>query len=425
LGILNRIVSSIEVLTAEEPVGLGLHAQSGSSTLSNPDPWLREAFGARSTASGKAVTPHSAMQVATVYGCIRVLAESTAQLPLTLMRMTKDGGAEPATDHPLHQVLRSLFNDEVTAQDGVELGMNHLCLRGVAFTQVVRDQLGRPVQLWPLHPDGVHMRRNAVSALVYDYFPPGGGSKETFEKDEVWRTIGLSFDGVTGLSPISYARESIGLALATEEHGARLFVNGAQVSMSLTAPDSLTDEQYERLKEQLQQYQGSRNAHKTLVLENGMKPEKLSMTSVDSQFLESRRFQLEEICRIFRVPPHKVQELARSTFNNIEHLSIDFVNSSLRPWLRRFELTGFRDLLQPSERKRYFLRFDVDSILQGDSQAQANVDSLLIASRVISPNEARRKRGLNPYGGGDKYENPNTTAGQKQPGNTVPDTSKG
>ena len=421
------ILSAIRDAVSSElaPTVLGLNATPETSTLSNPQPWLVDSFGGGPTATGQRVTPESSMRVSAVFGCINVLARSVGQAPLQLMRTTKNGGSEPATDHPLYQVLGSLFNPVMSSQDGLEVGMNHLCLRGYSYYQIVRDQAGRVMQLWPLHPDYVAMRWAEDGSLVYDYYPPGGGT-DTFQQNEIWRTVGMTFNGLQGLSPISFAREAIGLAMATEQHGAKLFANGAQLATAFEMPGKIGQEQYDRLKASIDnRFAGSRNAFKSIILEDGMKVSKLSMTSVDSQFIEARKFQLEEICRIYGVPLHKVQSLDKATFNNIEHLEMDFVNSSLMPWLVRFEKTGFRDLLTPQERKRLFLRFDTDALVRADSQAQANVASVYIACRVLNPNEVRAKLGKDPYPGGEIYENPNTSSGAKQAGNTVPDTSKG
>ncbi len=429
MSLLTRIEDAIDALRGSDAgvtmLGLSsVEAQATDSTLSQPQPWLMDALSASPSAAGKVVTPETAMRVAAVNGCVQVLSQSAGQLPAKLYRRTKQGGAEPATDHPLYPLLLNLWNGEVTAQSGFEMTMNHLCLRGNSYTQIVRSG-GEIVGLFPLLPDFVRMYRDQKGALAYEYSAPGS-EKRIFAADEVWRNIGMSFNGIQGLSPISYARESIGLAMATEEHGAKLFANGAQAATALEHPGKMSAEAQERLKKSFQRdYAGSRNAFKTIVLEEGMKVSKLSMTSVDSQFIEARKFQLEEICRIFRVPPHKIQHLDRATFNNIEHLSMDFVNSSLMPWLVRFEQTVYRDLLLPNERKRLFLRFDVDSLLRGDMQARANYYASGIANTWLSPNEARAGEFRNPRSGGDVFENPNTSAGKEKPGAPVPDPQKG
>lgn len=424
MGILNRIGAAYDTLTASEPVGLGLQAlASDQSALANPTPWLREMFAGGPSASGKVVTPETSMRVAAVYACVRVLSQSIAQLPLKLYRKTANG-AEEATDHPLYGALLNLPNPETTAQDASEMAMNHLCLRGNAYRQIVRAG-GKVTEINSLHPDWIRMDRNPVTGeLRYHYSAPNAETR-IFETGEIWRTIGMSFNGIQGVSPLTYAREAIGLAMATEEHGSKLFVNGAQIATALEAPAALTDEQIVHLKEQMKQFEGSRNAHKTLVLESGMKAQKLSMTSVDSQFIESRRFQLEEICRIWNVPPHKIQELARATFNNIEHLTMDFKNTSLAPYMVRIEQTGYRDLLLPSERKLYFLRHDTSQLDRGDTAALVNLIASGRSNTWLSANEGRRMFNLNDIPNGNTYENPAITTGAEKPGAAIPDPSKG
>ncbi len=426
MTLLSKIGEAYDALTSPEPVGLGLQA-SGALTwpLSSPAPWLYEAFGGRPSASGKIVTPETSMRVAAVYACVSVLSQSVGQLPLILYKRSA-GGADPADQHPLYQRLLNLPNPEMTSQDVLEMGMNHLCLRGRAFHQVVRSE-GQVVEINPLNPDWVRMFRTPGGALAYSFMQPGGPIRE-FGVEQCWRVIGMTHNGVEGVSPLTYARESIGLAMATEEHGAKLFTNGAQLSVTMEVPDVLSDTAYKRLKDSFKdKYSGSANAWTPLILEEGMKANKLSMTNVDSQFIEARRFQLEEICRIYRVPPHKIQEMSRATFNNIEHLTMDFVNSSLVPWLRRYELTINRDLLLPSERKKYFARFDVDSLQRGDMQARANYYASGIANTWLCPDEARAGEGRNkrPDGKGGVFENPNTSTGKEKPGAPVPDTEKG
>ncbi len=422
-----RITAAVEALRRDNgPQTLGLQALGDLSNLSQPQPWLLESLGGRRSAAGRIVTPDSAMRVSAVFACVRVLSQSVAQLPLILYRKTGNG-AEPAVDHPLYSVLRNAFNAEMTSQDGREMGMNHLCLRGNSFSQIQRDSLGRAVGLWPMHPDYVVMQRDdATGELEYRYTPLNG-KPETFARDEVWRTIGMSFNGVQGVSTLTYARESVGSSMAMEEHGAKLFVNGASVGTVLELPGKAGDDQIASLKGQMKSFEGSQNAHRTLVLEDNMKLSagKLGMSNVDSQWIEGRRFGIEDICRFFNVPPHKVQELARATFNNIEHLTMDFKNASLMPYMVRIEQTGWRDLLTDNEKRRYFLRHDTSQLDRGDTPSLVNMIASGIANTWLSPNEGRALLGYNPREDGDKYENPNTSSGATKPNQPVPDSAKG
>jgi HK97 family phage portal protein len=407
-------------------LGLSGITASGDTSLANPAPWLSDAFGAFPGPTGKVVTPDTAMRVSAVYGCVAVLAQSIAQMPFTLYKIGSDGALNPAVDHPLYRILLNLANPEMTAQDEREMTMNHLLLRGNAFRQIVRSA-GEVVEINPMHPDYVRMYRSRTGELSYEYTDPWTGKEQILSADQCWRTIGMSFNGISGVSPITYARNSIGLAMATEEHGSKLFLNGAQIATAFEHPETMSAPAQERFLSSVNKYSGSSNAFKTIILEEGMKVAKLAMTSVDSQFIESRKFQLEEICRFYRVPPHKIQDLARATFNNIEHLSMDFVNSSCMPWSIRIEQTGYRDLLLPNERKKYVIRADADSLQRADMAARANFYSSGISNTWLSPDEARAREYMNkrPDGQGGKFENPNTSVGKEQPGQPIPDPSKG
>lgn len=426
MSLLSRLGAAYDALASSEaPTTLQLKAMTNETTFADPAPWLRS-FGHQTSAAGKTVTPESAMRISVTYGCVSVLARSIAQVSRILMKRTPDG-AVPAVDHPLYPLLLNLPNPEITAQDATEMGMNHLLLRGNAFDQIVRSA-GEVVEINPLHPDHVRIYRDSISgALMYKYTPPWGGERD-FKANEIWRRIGMSFNGVQGVSVLSYAREAMGLSLAVEEHGARLFANGAQVATALETPEKLSEQAYSRLKSSFDEtYGGARNAWKSIILEEGLKVSKLAMTSVDSQFLESRKFQVEEICRFFGVPPHKVQDLSRATFNNIEHLSADFVTSSLMPWFIRYEQSIVRDLLLPNERKKYFVRHDVDQLQPVDRQARANYYASGIANTWLCPDEVRAREGLNkrPDGLGGKFENPNTSTGKEQPGQAIPNPTRG
>jgi HK97 family phage portal protein len=375
-------------------------------------------FGGGSSASGKLITPTTAMRISAAYACVTVLRESVGQLPMVLYRVKSDGSMTPAVDHPLYGLLQHMPNEEMTAQEGHEISMNHLLMRGNAYRQVVR--VGGEVEgIYPLNPDRMRMYRSANGGeLRYEY--NGEDGELDLRAGQVWRTIGMTWNGINGVSPLTYAREAMGLALATEEHGAKLFSNGAQIATAFTHPGEMSEGAQKRFLASIaNKYSGSRNAFKAIVLEEGMKVEKLGLSNVDTQFIESRKFQNEEICRFYRVPPHKIQDLARATFNNIEHLSMDFVNSSLMPWLVRHEQTANRDLLLPNERKKYVIRFDVDSLQRGDMEARANYYASGIANTWLNPNEARKKEFLNPREGGDVYQNPNTTSGTMKPGEPI------
>lgn len=306
--------------------------------------------------AGETVNEKSAMQIATVYACVRLLAESVAGLPLHLYKYTGDAGRdkERATDHPLYKLLYRQPNPEMTSFSYFETLMTHLLLYGNAYSQVIRDGRNNVVSLYPLLPENVEVDRDENGRIYYIYHAytdekPGERDKDIFFRaDEIFHVPGLGFNGLVGFSPIAMMKNSLGTTLAVEKYGSAFFKNGAQPSGVLEHPGVLKNP--EKLRENWSQiYGGPGNAHRVAVLEEGMAYKAISLPPEDSQFLSTRQFGVNEICRIFRVPPHLVQDLEHATFSNIEHQSIDFVVHTLTPWLVRFEQAIVKDLLLPDE----------------------------------------------------------------------------
>lgn len=372
--------------------------------ISTPYEWaeyLRSGAGMKSQ-SGQVVNPETAMRVSAVYACIRVLAETVAQLPLIVYRRLPDGqGKERATDHPLWKLLHDAPNRWQTSFEFREMFMGHLCLRGNAYALKSRAR-GRLRELIPLHPDRVQVKQEDDLRLTFEVSLKDGTVKK-YEQKDIFRLNGLSFNGFTGINPIRYAREAIGLSLATEQHGSLLFKNGAQPIGVLTHPQTLTPEAGKKLKESWQEAHSGDNQFKTALLEEGLAWKPLGMTSEDSQFLETRKFQRNAIASIFRVPPHKIGDLERATFSNIEQQSIEFVTDSLMPYLRRWEQSITRDLVLPVERGEIFVEFLVDGLLRGDSKARGKFYVEMVTNGLLSPNEIREMENRNPYEGGDEF----------------------
>ena len=335
------------------------------------------------TASGKYVTERSAMQMTAVYCCVRILSEAVASLPLQFYRYTDDGGKEKAVDHPLYFLLHDEPNPEMTSFIFRETLMTHLLLWGNAYSQIIRNGKGEVVALYPLMPDRMKVDRDEHGRLYYEYTVYDSddvkGRKGT---DKVGRTVrlqphdvlhipGLGFDGLVGYSPIAMAKNAIGLAIATEEYGSKFFANGAAPSGVLEHPGTIKDPS--KVRESWQAtFGGSGNSNKIAVLEEGMKYTPISISPEQAQFLETRKFQIDEIARIFRVPPHMIGDLEKSSFNNIEQQSLEFVKYTLDPWVSRWEQAMVRALLTPDEKKKYFFKFNVDGLLRGDYQSRMN-----------------------------------------------------
>lgn len=371
-----------------------------NSTLNEPE-WWRQTGLMRPTGSGQSVSVDSALRVSAVYGCVRIISEGISALPLRIYEKTDTG--RQVANHPLNEIFQ-LPNGIQTGFEMREFLASSLLLRGNQYTQKARSNRGAIGELIPLYPQHMNPDKDSSGRLVFDYQEPGAA--RVFSQDEIWRTAGLGSNGVTGLSPIALGRESIGLAMALEEHGATLFKNGTQTDKVFEMPTTLTDESFERLKKQLEQHQGSGNAHKPLILEGGLTTKNIGMNNEDSQFIESRKLQIADIARFYRVPLHMLNELDKATFSNIEHQSIEFVRDTLTPWLVRLEASIYRDLLRPDERQRYFAKHSVNALLRGDIKARYDSYSQGINAGWLSANEVRGWEDLNTVEGLDDYRSP-------------------
>lgn len=357
-------------------------------------------WGYPSTA-GVNVNEYTALRIVAVFAAIRVLAETVAQLPVHLYRNRSDGGKEPVTDHWLCPLLHDSPNPEMTSFEFRETLQAHLASWGNAYCEK-EYQGGRVVALWPLRPDRMEIyRRNRE--LVYLYRRQSGATYE-MPAWKCWHLRGLGFDGVVGYSPIALARESLGLTQAAEQFGASFFGNGALPGMVLVHPKALSEQARKNLRESWSKiHQGAKAGHTPAILEEDMRVEKIGIPPEDSQFLETRGFQVTEIARLFRLPPHMIADLSRSTFSNIEVQGAEFVMYSLLPWLKRWEASINKHLLPESETGRLFVKFNVSGLLRGDAAARSQLYASGIQNGWMSPNDARALEDMNPIEGGGQY----------------------
>lgn len=361
--------------------------------------------------SGKCVNEHSAMQMTAVYSCVRILAEAVAGLPLHLYRYKEDGSKEKALTHPLYLLLHDEPNPEMSSFVFRETLMTHLLLWGNAYAQIIRNGRGEVIALYPLMPDRMAVDREVNGQLYYEYTtsaddaPTVKGSIVRLKPSEVLHIPGLGFDGLVGYSPIAMAKNAIGLAIATEEYGSKFFANGAQPSGVLEHPGTIKDPQ--RVRDSwMSQFGGSANSNKIAVLEEGLKYTPISISPEQAQFLETRKFQINEIARIFRVPPHMVGDLEKSSFSNIEQQSLEFVKYTLEPWLVRWEQSIQRTLFSAEEKKTYFVRFNVEGLLRGDYASRMNGYAVGRQNGWMSANDIRELENLDRIPaeeGGDLY----------------------
>jgi HK97 family phage portal protein len=364
------------------------------------------------TNSGKTVNERTAMQSTAVYACVRILAESIAGLPLHVYRYRSDGGKERISQHPLYYLLHNEPNPEMTSFVFRETLMSHLLLWGNAYAQIVRNGRGQVSALYPLLPNKMDVRRATNGELVYIYYrdaeesllKPKGGYL-TLRKDDVLHIPGLGFDGLIGYSPIAMAKNAIGMSLATEEYGAAFFANGANPGGVLEHPGVIKDIQ--RVKDSWNSaYQGSSNAHRVAVLEEGMKFQAIGIPPEQAQFLETRKFQINEIARIFRVSPHMVGDLEKSSFSNIEQQSLEFVKYTLDPWVVRWEQSLQQSLILTSEKPALFIKFNLDGLLRGDYQSRMTGYATARQNGWMSANDIREMEDMNRIPaeeGGDIY----------------------
>lgn len=363
------------------------------------------------SSAGKNVNERSAMQMTAVYSCVRILAEAVAGLPLHLYRYKEDGGKERAIDNNLYHLLHDEPNKEMSSFIFRETLMTHLLLWGNAYAQIIRNGKGEVVALYPLMPNKMQVDRDENGEFYYIYTRSSDEAK-TMEgvtvcltPRDVLHIPGLGFDGLVGYSPIAMAKNAIGLAIATEEYGAKFFANGAAPSGVLEHPGTIKDPS--RLRENWNStFGGSANSGKVAVLEEGMKYTPISISPEQAQFLETRKFQIDEIARIFRVPPHMVGDLEKSSFSNIEQQSLEFVKYTLDPWVIRWEQSLSRALLNEDEKRKYFFKFNLEGLLRGDYESRMSGYAVARQNGWMSANDIRELENMDKIpaeDGGDLY----------------------
>ncbi len=366
-----------------------------AESLSNPSAAMIEAIlGGEATATGLHVTPDNAMRSTVVFACVRILSETVATLPLILYRRLARG-KERAVDHYLYDKLHDAPNPEMSSFTFRETLTSHVCLWGNAFAELQLDGAGRVAAMWPLSPQ-TRIMRDRNNELVYSTPVPNAGY-QGLPAYRVLHIRGLG-NGIVGLSPIALARQAVGLALATEEYGARYFGNGAQPGIVLKHPGKLDDEPYKRLQASwAAAHQGLSNSHRAAILEEGMGIEKIGIPPEDSQFIESRKFQAIEIARLFRIQPHLIGDLeSGASYASIEQQGLEFVTYTMAPWLGRWEQEISRSLLLERERREFFAEFLVDGLLRGDITARYAAYTSAINTGWMTRNEAREKENMNP-----------------------------
>ena len=353
--------------------------------------------------SGKSVNARTAIQVSAVYACVRVIAETVASLPFSVFEQDKTG-SQKALDHPLFRILHDEPNPEMTSFVWREAMLTHLLLWGNSYSQILRAGRGNIVGLYPLLPDHMEVDRDDKGKLTYTYSTTNGQTVK-LRPEDVLHIPGLGFDGIMGYSPIAIERNAVGLSIAAEEFGGKFFGNGATPSGILTHPNTVKNPKALR-ESWMEAYGGSSNANRVAILEEGMTFTRISMPNNEAQFLETRKFQVEEICRIYRVPPHMIADLEHATFSNIEHQSIDFAVHTIRPWLVRIEQAINRALFSEKEKGRFYCQFNLDGLMRGSYKERMEGYSIARQNGWMSANDIRQLENQNPIpdeDGGNAY----------------------
>lgn len=363
--------------------------------------------------TGLVATPENALKYSAVYAAVRILAESIAMLPLHLYEHM-DKGKRTAREHPLYDLLHDAPNDLQTSFEFREFMMKNLLLWGNAYAEIFADGAGRVLSLWPLRASNMQqITIDENRRRWYYYQEPATETSPGYTRWlpgwKIWHIRGLGEDGLTGYSPIRVARHSIELGMAAEEFGARLFGNDARPGGVLEHPGALSDEAYSRLMESWDdRHLGLSKSHRPAILEEGMKWSQVTIPPEDAQFLQTRTYQVQDIARLFRIPPHMLAELSHATFTNIEHQSLDFVNHSLAPWMVRIEQSIRQNLLTGRDKQRFYAKFNTGALVRGDIESRYNAYATGRTHGFLSADDIRELEDMNPLpdGQGEIYLNP-------------------
>ena len=376
--------------------------------------WFREFGLANKTLSGEHISQIRAMQQSTVMSCVAILSEDVAKLPGHVYRRRTDGGKEIVKRHPLNRILRKP-NDLQTWFEFCEMIIACLLLRGNAYAAIIRNGRGEPLAMIPVNPDWVTLLEAPDGTLFYNiarntqYLRAALSTlPDRVAQEDVFHLRWLSLSGTAGLSRIGLVRETIALGLVQEKHAAALFGNYARPGGVLETDKKIGKIAHARLKEQAQSGFSNENVGKIMVLEEGLKWKQLTMTSVDAEFLESRRFTKEEIAAIFRVPPHKLGIPAAGTGTNHVQADQDYVNNVVTSLVERLEAK--LDDVFGLDSEELFTEFDVDRFLRADIMTRLTAKRVAVLGMIMKPNEARRSEGLGDADGGDKLYQPTNMA---------------
>jgi HK97 family phage portal protein len=386
---------------------------TGQGTPANPSSWLTDVFGGRRSHTGVRVNESQALGWVPMFSGIRFLSETLGAMPMEVYRRREPRGREPVFDHPIMSMVRNGANSELAWDRFIGLLQCHAALWGNGYAEIVRSSAQEPIELWPLTPDRVTLRRNADQQLQYvitlprDNLTYGETPQVVLPARNVLHLRGFSSTGVLGDRLIALCREAIGLGIATEQYGAQFFGEGMSASGILTHPAELGKEAQDRLRAAFtEQVGGLDRAHRLLILEEGMQWVQTTIEPEKGQFLGTRKFQVIEACRMLRLPPHILYDLERATFSNIEQQNIELAVYSLTPWCVRWEKEIAMKLISDKMRNSIYPKFNMTALLRGDTQSRFQSYALGRQNGWLSVNDIRELEDMNPVPGGDTYLEP-------------------
>jgi HK97 family phage portal protein len=382
-----------------EPDEMRAAQTRGDMQYRQPSSWFYT--GTPSTA-GVTVTESTALSLSAVFACVRNIAEDEAKLPFITYQKLEPRGKKRLPGHPLYRLLHDDPNPEMSAFDFRQAVTACAVLWGGGYAEIERTNSGVPLNLWPIESWRVNVRRDRAGELFYEV----DGGKARLSPQDVFHIKGFGTDGVLGMMLAHTGRESLGLTIAAQRFAASFFGNGTRVSGILKHPKTLTPQAHTNLRESMdEKHQGPGKAHKMMILEEGADWVQTSTPPNDAQMLETRQFQVEDVARWFRMPPHKIQHLLRSTFSNIEHQSLEYVIDTLMPWLVRWEQESKRKLVSPDE-SEVFCEHLVDGLLRGDIKSRYDAYAVARQNGWMSANDILDRENMNPIDpkdGGDAY----------------------
>ena len=372
------------------------------------DPTLASYFGGVGAASGVIVNEQTALNYSAVFACLNIISSSLAMMPKCVYRRGADDSRTEDRDHNIYKIIDQRPNEHMTPFVFWQLMHHWAPSWGNAYAEIERTKAGTPVALWPIHPSRVRPVKldGGNNAMGYEVFRPYGGTS-LIEAVDMLHILGPSYDGYFGYSIIAMARECIGLGLAQEKFGATFYGNNCQPGSLLEHPRKLLPEARKNLRESIENlHKGPHNANRLMILEEGMKLSPWSLPPKDAELLGSRKFQLEDVCRWFNVPPHMVYSLDRATLNNIEWLGTDFVRYTLSPWATRCEQEINRKAFNATEQKTYYTKYEFDELQRGDKASRYSSYATGRQWGWLSANDVRKEEHMNPIADGDQYMAP-------------------